>query len=136
VATARFPVRLVVALTVAAGLAVFLLYTSFAGGATDSLRPSQLLAGAYEGKEVQLAGVVVGPLRGDAHDEGLRFRLKDFDGATTVGVLYTGTVPDLFRAGRHIYLRGELVDGTFVGLEDSLVTKCPSKYVPKQEGAS
>ena len=96
----RIPVRLVVALSVAAALAVFLLYTSFAGGATDSLRPSQLVSGQYAGKEVQLAGIVKGPLAGDAHAGGLRFTLKDFDGPQTVRVVYTGSVPDVFARRR------------------------------------
>ena len=126
--------RLIVALSVAAALAVFLLYTSFAGGATDSLRPSQLLAGEYAGQQVQLAGIVQGPISGDPHVDGKRFTLKDFDGNATVKVVYTGSVPDLFAAGRHIYLRGTLENGTFVGVEDSLVTKCPSKYAPSQDG--
>jgi cytochrome c-type biogenesis protein CcmE len=126
----RFPVRLAIALSVAAALAVFLLYTSFAGGATDSLRPSQLMSGDYAGKEVQLAGIVQAPITGDEHGAGKRFTLKDFDGDTTVKVVYTGSVPDLFQAGRHVYLRGTLENGTFVGVEDSLVTKCPSKYAP------
>ena len=51
--------------------------------------------------------------------------------SSTVAVVYTGSVPDLFRAGRHIFLQGELQDGEFVGKPDSLVTKCPSKYAPK-----
>jgi cytochrome c-type biogenesis protein CcmE len=122
-------VRLALALSVAVVLAVFLLYTSFAGGATESLRPSQLAG--HDG-EVQLAGVVLGPITGDARGSGLRFELKDFDGPTKVPVVYTGSVPDLFQADRHIYLRGELRNGVFVGKPDSLVTKCPSKYEPKQ----
>jgi cytochrome c-type biogenesis protein CcmE len=133
VASRRIPVRLIVALSVAAALAVFLLYTSFAGGATDSLRPSQLLAGEYAGKEVQLAGIVQAPITGDPHAGGKHFMLKDFDGSATVEVVYTGSVPDLFQAGRHIYLRGTLEDGAFVGVEDSLVTKCPSKYAPDEQ---
>jgi cytochrome c-type biogenesis protein CcmE len=133
VASRRIPVRLIVALSVAAALAVFLLYTSFAGGATESLRPSQLLTGKYAGKEVQLAGVVRGPITGDPHAGGLTFTLEDFDGKQTVRVVYTGSVPDLFRAGRHVFLRGTLENGTFVGKEDSLVTKCPSKYAPKKQ---
>lgn len=124
--------RLVVALSVAAVLAVFLLYTSFAGGATESLRPSQLTG--HSG-EVQLAGIVVGPLSGDARGSGLRFTLKDFDGPAKVPVVYTGSVPDLFKVGSHIYLRGKLETGTFVGSKDSLVTKCPSKYQPKKSSA-
>jgi cytochrome c-type biogenesis protein CcmE len=49
-----------------------------------------------------------------------------------VPVLYKGSVPDQFKAGRQIYLEGEVRKGTFVGTPDTLVTKCPSKYAPKQ----
>ncbi len=125
----RSPARLVVALSIAAVLAVFLLYTSFAGGATPSLRPSQL---ADHPGDVSLAGRVVGPVEGDARGGGLRFTLRDIDGTATVPVVYTGSVPDLFEVGRHVYMRGELRDGLFVAEKDSLVTKCPSKYEPKE----
>ena len=121
--------RLVIALSVAAALAIFLLYTSFAGGATPALRPSELAG--HTGK-VLLAGRVVGPTSGDAHAGGLRFKLRDVDGTATVPVVYTGTVPDLFRAGRHVYLKGRLRGGVFVGERNSLVTKCPSKYSPER----
>ena len=125
----RSPARLVVALSIAAVLAVFLLYTSFAGGATPSLRPSQL---ADHPGDVSLAGRVVGPVEGDARGDGLRFTLRDIDGTATVPVVYTGSVPDLFEVGRHVYMRGELRGGVFVAEKDSLVTKCPSKYEPKE----
>jgi cytochrome c-type biogenesis protein CcmE len=124
----RNPARLVVALSIAAVLAVFLLYTSFAGGATPSLRPSQLKDHAGE---VSLAGRVIGPVTGDAHAGGLRFVLRDIDGTARVPVVYTGSVPDLFQAGRHVYMKGRLRNGTFVAEPNSLVTKCPSKYAPK-----
>jgi cytochrome c-type biogenesis protein CcmE len=133
VAQRRIPVRLVVALSIAAVLAVFLLYTSFAGGATQSLRPSQLTG---KKGEVQLAGVVTGAITGDARGSGLRFTLKDFDGPATVPVLYKGAVPDLFERGRHVYLRGEVRNGLFVGEKDSLVTKCPSKYAPSKDSSA
>jgi cytochrome c-type biogenesis protein CcmE len=129
VAKRRSPARLVVALSIAAVLAVFLLYTSFAGGATPSLRPSQL---ADHPGDVSLAGRVVGPVGGDARGDGLRFTLRDIDGTATVPVVYTGSVPDLFEVGRHVYMRGELRGGVFVAEKDSLVTKCPSKYEPKE----
>jgi cytochrome c-type biogenesis protein CcmE len=129
VARRRSPVRLVVALSVATVLAIFLLYTSIAGGGTPSLQPSELAG--RDGK-VALAGVVVGDPRGDARGEGLRFRLRDIGGPATVPVVYRGSVPDQFRSGRQIYLRGRLRHGTFVGEQDTLVTKCPSKYAPKQ----
>lgn len=121
------------ALSVAAALAIFLLYTSFAGGATPSLRPSQLPG--HTGT-VNLAGVVVGPVRGDAHGAaGLRFALRDFDGTARVPVVYHGSVPDLFRVGRHVFMRGALRDGLFVAVPGSLVTKCPSKYAPKRSSS-
>jgi cytochrome c-type biogenesis protein CcmE len=83
---------------------------------------------------VGLAGVVVGTVRGDAHGAGMRFTLKDIDGTATVRVSYRGSVPDLFRVGRDVYMRGQLRDATFVASSGSLVTKCPSKYAPEESG--
>ena len=47
-------------------------------------------------------------------------------------VVYTGSVSDQFRAGREVSVKGELRNGTFVAVKDSLVTKCPSKYTAKK----
>jgi cytochrome c-type biogenesis protein CcmE len=123
------PARLVIALGIAAMLAVFLVYTSIAGG-TPQLRPSQLKGRTGE---VALVGKVVGRVAGDARRSGLRFRLRDVEGNASVPVVYRGSVPDLFRSGRDISLRGELRSGTFVGKPGTLVTKCPSKYTDKKE---
>jgi cytochrome c-type biogenesis protein CcmE len=124
-------VRLVVALSVAAVLAVFLLYTSVSGGATPSLKPSQL-AGRHG--LVTLVGAVVGPTRGDGHAAPLRFRLRDVGGTASVRISYRGSVPDLFDVGRHVLVQGRLRRGTFVAVPGSLVTKCPSRYVAKKRG--
>jgi cytochrome c-type biogenesis protein CcmE len=133
VAKQASPARLVIALLVAAVLAVFLLYTSIAGGGNPSIAPSEL---AGRTGEVQLAGLVVGPVTGDAHAGGLRFKLRDIDGQrrASVPVRYTGSVPDLFKVGRHIVLDGRLRRGTFVAEPGSMITKCPSKYVAKKSG--
>ena len=126
----RNPARLVVALSIAAVLAIFLVYTSFAGGSTPSLQPSQL---AGQEGEVALAGKVVGKPTGSARGEGLRFTVRDVEGTATVPVVYRGSVPDLFRTGRDVYMTGELRNGVFIAEPDSLVTRCPSKYQPKNE---
>jgi cytochrome c-type biogenesis protein CcmE len=123
------PARLVVALGVAAMLAIFLVYTAIAGG-TPQLRPSELNGRTGE---VALIGKVVGRVSGDARGTGLRFRLRDVEGPAAVPVVYRGSVPDLFRSGRDISLRGELRNGTFVGKPGTLVTKCPSKYTDKKQ---
>jgi len=122
------PVRLVVALSVAAVLAIFLLYVSVTGG-TPSIQPSQLHGRTGE---VALVGKVTGSPAGDAHSDGLRFRIRDVSGASSVPVVYTGSVPDLFRPGREVRVEGKLRDGVFVAKRDSLRTKCPSKYTTKK----
>lgn len=121
----RSPARLVIALSIAAVLAVFLLYTSIAGGGTPAIAPSQL---AGHTGQVQLGGVVVAPVTGDSRNGGLHFTLRDRKGTATVPVLYTGTVPDQFRTGREIVVEGTVEQGTFVAKPGSMVTKCPSKY--------
>ena len=125
----RNPARLVIALSVAAVLAVFLLYTSIVGGGSPSVTPSEV---AGKTGVVTLVGVVKAS-RGDSYDGGLRFTLRDRDGASTkaVPVLYTGSVSDQFRTGREVSVKGELRNGMFVAKKDSLVTKCPSKYTAK-----
>ena len=119
-----------IALSVAAVLAVFLLYTSLAGGGTPSVSPSEL---ASKTGEVSLAGRVVGTPTGDPHGSGLRFVLQDIEGKQKqkqhVTVIYKGSVPDLFRTGRDVVVTGtQRADGTFVTTPGSMITKCPSKY--------
>ena len=108
-----------IALSVAGVLAVFLLYTSIAGGGNPSLAPSEL---AGRTGEVQLAGSSSGRFgvtrtrRPALPAEGHRG-----DSTTSVAVLYSGSVPDLFKVGRQIVVDGRLRKGTFVaraGLDD------------------
>ena len=127
----RSPARLVIALSVASVLAVFLLYTALAGNATPTLKPSQL--SAHGGKQVTVVGKVIGPIVGNAHAGGLRFRVRDIQGSSSVVVpiVYTGSVPDFLEPGRDIALPGTLRHGVFVGAPGQLMTKCPSKYTAK-----
>lgn len=120
-------VRLVVALTAAMLLAGALIYTSFSA-ATDAKQPSQLLRSANSGQSYQLTGKVV---QGSIVRSGasMRFRVRDRNGTgPALPVTYSGEVPDPFRGGREIIVKGTVRDGTFVGQKDSLVTKCPSKF--------
>ena len=126
-------VRLVLALSVAAVLAVFLLYVSIAGGRTAQVKPSEL--GKHTGN-VSLVGQVVGPVRGAGYaKDGLRFKVRDINGTATARIVYRGTVPDQFKLGRHIVVDGRYAHGVFVAKRDSLVTKCPSKYAPASKQA-
>jgi cytochrome c-type biogenesis protein CcmE len=57
--------------------------------------------------------------------------VRDRAGTASVPVRYTGTVPDPFREGREVIVTGKMRDGLFVAEQDSLVTKCPSKFTKK-----
>ncbi len=118
------PVRLVFAVSIAAVLAVFLLYVSVAGG-TPSLQPSQL---KNRTGKVALVGKVVTPYRRVAGKQEHHFRLRDVKGSAAVPVVYRDSVPDQFKVGREVRLEGRLQNGVFVGKPGTLVTKCPSKY--------
>jgi cytochrome c-type biogenesis protein CcmE len=126
----------VIALSVAAVLAVFILYTAVAGAGTPQLQPSDLAAHAQQGS-VMLVGRVVGNATGDSHGPGgMHFVLRDAKGsnnAARMPVSYSGTVPDLFRQGREVVVEGSVRNGTFVATPGTLSTKCPSKYAPAKK---
>jgi cytochrome c-type biogenesis protein CcmE len=122
-------IRLVIALSVAVLLGGALIYTSFSA-ATEAQQPSQLIAGGKPGKPYELTGTVANAsVRHDG--DTLLFRVRDRHGTASVPVRYTGEVPDPFREGREVIVKGALQGGTFVGERDSLVTKCPSKFAKK-----
>ncbi len=121
------PARLVIALSVAAALAIFVVYTALAGNGVAQLTPSTI--GAAKGN-ILLVAKVVGPVRhlGD----GLRFTVKDIGDSQPgrVDIVYRGSVPSLFRTGRDISIAGAMRHGHFVATPGSLITKCPDHYGP------
>jgi cytochrome c-type biogenesis protein CcmE len=122
-------IRLAVAIGVAVLLAGALIYTSFSA-ATEAQQPSQLLAGGKPGRSYELTGKVA---KGSVERQGdvLKFSVRDRTGSAAVPVRYTGAVPDPFREGREVIVKGKVRNGVFIAQEDSLVTKCPSKFSKK-----
>ena len=119
-------IRLTVALTAALLLASALIYTSFAAG-RDELTASQLLQRARPGQSYILAGTVV---NGSVKWQGqvLTFRVRDPKLHVSALVHYSGIVPDPFRQGRAVLVTVSPQGSSFIGQQDSLTTKCPSKY--------
>src|SRR5579884_381941 len=122
-------IRLTVALTAALLLASALIYTSFTAW-RDELTAGQLLRLAKPGRSYLLAGTV---LNGSVRREGdvMWFRVRDPKQSVSVPVRYTGVVPDPFAAGRGVVVTVQeqrVGDPTFIGEQNSLTTKCPSKY--------
>jgi cytochrome c-type biogenesis protein CcmE len=127
-------VRLIVALSVAGALAIFLLYTAIAGSGTATIKPSQLTSKVGR---VQIVGTVVGPAVGSSYAaRGMRFKMRDIDGKAAVPVVYHGDVGALFKPGQNILVTGKLDRGVFVAEKNSMLTKCPSKYLPKKSSPS
>jgi cytochrome c-type biogenesis protein CcmE len=119
-------IRLVVALSAAVLLAAALIYTSFTAGAQE-VTAGQLLSSARPGVSYVLAGTV---MQGSVAHQGdtLLFRIRDPKLSESVLVRYTGLVPDPFAPGRGVMVTVHEQGGRFVGEQDSLTTKCPSKY--------
>ena len=123
-------VRLFVALGFALLLATGLVYTSF-NASSEARQPSEL-AGATPGKKYEMTGKVVrGSIR-DQGENGIIFKVRDREGGGAITTTYDGVIPDPFRGGREIVLKGTVENGVFVGETDTLVTKCPSKFSEKQ----
>lgn len=119
-------IRLTVALTAALLLATALIYVSFNAG-RDEFTASQLLAKARPGGQYILAGTV---LNGSVHQDGstLLFSIRDPKRHVAVPVRYSGIVPDPFAEGRAVLVNVVDRNGKFIGQQNSLTTKCPSKY--------
>ena len=120
-------IRLSVALTAALLLATALIYVSFSAG-TKEFTASQLLNQGRRGQTYELAGTV---LTGSVRHQGtaLLFRIRDPKLQVSVPVRYTGIIPDPFAAGRAVMVAvREGAGATYIGQQNSLTTKCPSKY--------
>jgi cytochrome c-type biogenesis protein CcmE len=119
-------IRLTLALTAALLLASALIYTSFSAG-REELTASQLLRNAKPGQSYVLAGTV---LDGSVRRAGsvLLFRVRDPKLHLSVPVSYTGIIPDPFQQGRGVLVTVHQQGSQFIGEQNSLTTKCPSKY--------
>ena len=111
------------ALSAAVLLATALIVVSFSAG-TSQLLPSEALAQKPDDR-FELGGTVVD---GSLKERGgtLQFAIQDPNGSAQMPVVYSGAVPDPFREGREVLVKGEIEDGRFVG--DDMTTKCPSKF--------
>jgi cytochrome c-type biogenesis protein CcmE len=118
-------IRMTVALTAALLLASALVYTSFTAG-RDELTASRLLREAKPGGAYILAGTVMPGWR--KNGAMTLFRVRDPKLPVSVPVRYTGIVPDPFATGRGVLVTVSKQGSQFVGEQDSLTTKCPSKY--------
>lgn len=90
---------------------------------------------AWQGKRLQLHGFVVEKSimrRPDTLD--YRFQVQSH--GKVVPVRYTGVVPDTFKDGAEVVLKGRLGPDGFAVDKDGVMAKCPSKYNPQSPAAT
>ncbi len=112
---------------------VYLGYMGFQSSATYYYEVGELLvqgSSVYD-ETVRVNGQVVpGSVEQQGDGFGLRFTIADIDGEESLTVVYQGVVPDTFKVGNNVVVEGHLnSSGTFQG--DTLMPKCPSKYLPE-----
>ncbi len=92
----------------------------------DEVMPNEQ---AWYGKGMQLHGFVVdGSIQRRPSSFDHRFQIKS--GEHVVLASYTGVLPDTFKDGSEVVLKGQLAPDGFHVEPDGVMAKCPSKYEP------
>jgi cytochrome c-type biogenesis protein CcmE len=109
-----------------------LMYSSLSEGTEFYKHVDEVMAnpGAWQGKRLQLHGFVVEKsiLR---RPDTLDYRFQVQSNGKVLPVRYTGVVPDTFKDGAEVVLKGRLGPDGFVVDRDGVMAKCPSKYNPQ-----
>jgi cytochrome c-type biogenesis protein CcmE len=90
--------------------------------------------GAWHGKRLQLHGFVVDKSIFVKQDT-LEYRFQIQNKGSVVPASYTGIVPDTFKDGSEVVLKGHLSADGFAVDANGVMAKCPSKYVADQPRA-
>lgn len=126
-------VLIAVALLVAA--VGFLIYNSMGQAGEFYMTVTELEQSTQnlQGQRIRMGGDVVDGtiVRGEIGDP-IRFEVSD--GTTTMPIVFTGTVPDIFSDEAQVIATGTYQNGVFHA--DELLTKCPSRFEANKEGMS
>jgi cytochrome c-type biogenesis protein CcmE len=82
---------------------------------------------AWSGKKLQLHGYVVDKSIFVKPDT-LEYRFQIRNKGAVMQASYTGIVPDTFKDGSEVVLKGHLQQGGFAVEANGVMAKCPSKY--------
>ena len=114
-----------IALSVAAALAIFVVYTALAGNGVANLTPSTV---AGHTGNVSLVGKVVGKPQGNAYTAAAcasSSRTSTMGRRRASRSCTTAPCPTSSRPGRDLVVEGALLNGVFVAKRGSMITKCP-----------
>ncbi len=127
--------KIVVSVVVLLGALGGLMYSSLAEGTEYYKHVDEVMAdpGPWHGKNLQLHGFVVDKsiLR---KPDSLDYRFQIQNKGQIVHASYTGVVPDTFKGGSEVVLKGRLGAHGFEVAPNGVMAKCPSKYEAKTPG--
>ena len=110
---------------------VGLMYTTLSEGTEYYKHVDEVMANpqAWQGKRLQLHGFVVdGSLM--QRPDTLDYKFQVQSNGKVVSARYTGVVPDTFKDGAEVVLKGRLGPDGFSVEPNGVMAKCPSKYNP------
>ena len=104
-----------------------LMYTTLAEGTEYYKHVDEVMTDpqAWQGKRLQLHGFVY-DLR--QRPNTLEYRFQVQNNGKVVVASYTGVVPDNFKNGAEVVLKGQLHGDAFAVEANGVMAKCPSKY--------
>jgi cytochrome c-type biogenesis protein CcmE len=129
--------KIAATIVVLAGALGGLMYTTLSQGTEYYLHVDEALAdpAAWQGKNLQLHGFVVDKsiLR---RPDSLDYRFQVESKGKVVQASYTGLVPDTFKGGSEVVLKGRFGPHGFEVAPKGVMAKCPSKYEEQKPGGA
>ena len=122
--------KIAVTCLVLAGALGGLMYTTLQEGTEYYMHVDEVMTdqAAWQGKRLQLHGFV-SDLRQRPNTLDYRFQVQN--NGKVITAEYTGVVPDNFKNGAEVVLKGQLHPQGFTVSPNGVMAKCPSKYNPK-----
>ena len=123
------PIKIAATATILVVAFVGLLYSTLNEGTEYYKHVEEVMVNptAWEGKRLQLHGFVVDDSIMRKPDT-LDYLFKIQNNGSVVTARYTGVVPDTFKNGSEVVLKGRLGPDGFKVEPNGVMAKCPSKY--------
>lgn len=122
--------KIAVTCLVLAGALGGLMYTTLQEGTEYYMHVDEVMTdqAAWQGKRLQLHGFV-SDLRQRPNTLDYKFQVQN--NGKVITAEYSGVVPDNFKNGAEVVLKGQLHPQGFTVSPNGVMAKCPSKYNPK-----
>jgi cytochrome c-type biogenesis protein CcmE len=127
-------IKIALTCVVLCGALVGLMYTTLQEGTEYYMHVDEVMADAqaWQGKRLQLHGFV-SDLR--QRPNTLDYKFQVHNNGKIITAEYSGVVPDNFKNGAEVVLKGQLQPHGFTVAPNGVMAKCPSKYTPKSPAA-